>query len=124
MGDAGDATEPVASLAGGTYLTVTFAGVSSLDLDTWSTYAIVDNGETVGEDEESNNVSGPVTVEWVPPALEEPYLGTGCGAGGVLAWSVLAALSLVLGSPQAGRAIRRRPKPMAEDEGASASGAP
>ncbi len=99
VGDTGDASEAVALLAGGSYATVSFTGISSALIENWLTCAIVDNGGSVAEDDETNNVAAPVTVRWVSPATEEPYLGEGCGAAGAVAAIILFSVAI---------AVRRR----------------
>jgi hypothetical protein len=81
-GETGDASEPVASLAGGTQTTVTFVGIAGTSVETWAVYAVADGGEAVSEDDETNNVGGPVSLDWTAPPSEQPYLGDGCGARG------------------------------------------
>jgi len=104
-GQPGDMSEPVASLAGGTQTTVTFVGIAGASVETWAVYAVADGGEAVAEDDETNNVGGPVALDWTAPPSEQPYLGDGCGVrdqGGTSPW-LLAFFAFV-----ASMALRRR----------------
>ena len=68
-GDAADQTQNVASLAAAAETTLTFAGISSSSSGTWNMYAAADNGLTVTESDETNNVTGPTAVNWHGPDL-------------------------------------------------------
>ncbi|MBN1809837.1 MAG: hypothetical protein JW909_12280 [Planctomycetes bacterium] len=64
VGDPADRTENVASLAAATQTTVTFTGITGSAIETWFTYAAVDNGLDIDESNETNNTFGPSSITW------------------------------------------------------------
>jgi hypothetical protein len=117
-GDSSGLSLPVSSLNAGAQTTVVFAVVTSPASGVWSMYVIADNGLAVAESDETNNVSGPISVVW----HASPYLGSGCSAGlhgGAVAGP---AWSLVFPILFAAFAFRRRAKVEAPVPGSGGRG--
>ena len=71
VGEAGDYSQNVASLVAGGMTTLTFNGITNAVAEVWKMWAIADNGSAILEGNESNNITGPVTVTWGTPSLPD-----------------------------------------------------
>lgn len=64
-------TAAVGALTAGNNTTVTFTSITNAIEEVWKTWAIADNGMTVIEGDETNNVGGPVTIIWGAPQVPD-----------------------------------------------------